>query len=68
MRKYRRRGVSHIVAATVFEDLPCRWEVRQIPENHAAQIFWRDVIHTYTHGAYGEERLSAYGWPRTDVW
>jgi len=62
MRKYRRRGVGRTVACTVFDQLPGRWEVRQLEENRVAQLFWRAVIDKYTHGEYTEQQLAAYGW------
>jgi len=62
MRKYRRRGVGRTVACTVFDQLPGRWEVRQLQENRGAQTFWRTVIDEYTRGEYTEQQLAAYGW------
>jgi predicted acetyltransferase len=62
MRKYRRRGVGRTVACIVFDQLPGRWEVRQLQENSIAQAFWRNVIAAYTHGQYTEQQFTAYGW------
>jgi predicted acetyltransferase len=53
MRKYRRYGVGRLVACTIFDQLPGKWEVRQIQENIIAQAFWRAVIQQYTHGRSG---------------
>ena len=61
LKKYRRRGVGEALAIDVFDRLPGRWEVGQMPENLPAQAFWRRVIGQYT-GQRFEERAIVTGW------
>lgn len=60
MRKYRRKGVGKRLACEIFDRFRGRWEVDEIPENLAAQAFWRRVIGEYTGGKYREL------WPNID--
>jgi predicted acetyltransferase len=62
LKKYRRRGVGHRMAQSVFAALPGRWEVGQMPQNHAAQAFWRKVIGAYTGGLFKEHEVRGEGW------
>ncbi len=62
VRKYRRRGVGESLARTVFAALPGRWEVGQMPANHAAQAFWRKVIGAYTSGQFKEHEVRIGRW------
>ena len=62
LRKYRRKGVGALLARSVFAALPGRWEVGQMPQNLAAQVFWRNVIGVYTHGRFKEHEVHAGWW------
>jgi len=62
LKKYRRRGIGTAAAATVFDRHPGRWQVGQMPENHAAQAFWRRAIGAYAAGRFTEEQLAAGWW------
>ena len=62
LRKYRRRGVGESLARSVFTALPGRWEVGQMPANHAAQAFWRKVIGEYTSGQFKELDVRSGWW------
>ena len=62
LKKYRRGGVGWHLAREVFASLPGQWEVGQMPENHAAQAFWRTVITACTSGKLEERRVSAGWW------
>jgi len=53
-RQHRRRGVGRRVAIKLFDSLPGRWEVREMPANKPAQTFWRNTIASYTSGAFTE--------------
>ena len=44
MRKYRRRGVGAQAAASLLDQFPGRWTVRQQLANPAATAFWRKAI------------------------
>src|SRR5258708_10327349 len=44
MRKYRGRGVGAQAAASLFDQFPGRWTVRQQLANPAATAFWRKAI------------------------
>lgn len=54
MRKYRKLGVGRQAAQRIFEAFPGGWEVSELPENLPSQLFWRNVIHEITNGAYSE--------------
>ncbi len=60
MRAYRRRGLGEAVARDVFDRFPGGWQVLQMPQNTAAQRFWRRVIGGYTGGRF-TERTTADG-------
>jgi predicted acetyltransferase len=62
LKKYRRSGLGFTLARHVFEALPGRWEVGQMPDNFAAQAFWRRVIAGYTMGAYVEHAIASGCW------
>jgi predicted acetyltransferase len=44
MRKYRGRGVGAQAAASLFDQFPGRWTVRQQLKNPAATAFWHKAI------------------------
>ena len=62
LKKYRRQGVGGLLASSVFSALPGRWEVGQMPQNEAAQAFWRKVIAEYTGGRFEEHEIRAGWW------
>jgi predicted acetyltransferase len=62
VKRYRRLGVGSTLAAQVLQALPGRWEVGQMPENIAAQAFWRRVIGLFTGGRYTEHQLVSGCW------
>jgi predicted acetyltransferase len=62
MRKYRRRGVGALVAGRLFGLFPGKWEVAQVPENQAAQAFWRKVIGSLTKGRFEEIQVDNQRW------
>lgn len=57
LRKFRRRGVGEGFAQALFAKFPGRWRVAQVPENTAAQRFWRRVI-----GAYSNQQFEESTW------
>ena len=61
LKKYRRGGVGRHLARRVLVSLPGRWEVGQMPENRAAQAFWRSVVAGCTENEF-EERTISVGW------
>lgn len=62
LKKYRRQGVGQLLANSVFATLRGRWEVGQMPQNHAAQTFWRKVIGEYTGGRFKEHEVHTGWW------
>ncbi|UOY93085.1 GNAT family N-acetyltransferase [Ectobacillus sp. JY-23] len=54
MKKYRQYGIGRQVAFQLFDSFSGTWEVAQMKENIPAQLFWRNVIGTYTKGSYQE--------------
>jgi predicted acetyltransferase len=65
LKKYRRQGVGRRVATAVFDALPGRWEVGQMPANLPAQRFWRQVIGDYTGGRFKEHEVRTGWWQGT---
>jgi ribosomal-protein-alanine N-acetyltransferase len=53
-RSHRGQGIGRRVAQTLFDRLPGRWEIREMPANQPAQAFWRRTIAAYTGGAFTE--------------
>ena len=56
LRKFRRTRAGTATAQALFQKFPGAWTVRQIPQNKAAQSFWRKVIGAYTNGAFEETK------------
>jgi len=61
MRKYRRAGAGTMLARWCFDRFRGHWEVGEMPQNTAAQAFWRKVIAEYTGERY-REVTDAPGW------
>ena len=62
LKRYRRAGAGRALALHVFQSYPGPWEVGQMPTNHAAQKFWRQVISTATAGAFVELQVTDGWW------
>jgi predicted acetyltransferase len=62
LKKYRRHGLGSILARAVLAALPGRWEIGQMPTNHAAQAFWRKLVGQATNGRFKEHHVAATGW------
>jgi len=62
LKKYRRQGLGGQLARSVWTALPGRWEVGQMPLNHAAQAFWRRLVADYTAGRFEERELCTGSW------
>lgn len=62
MRKYRRSGVGTMLARYCFERFRGRWEVAEMPQNTAAQSFWRRVVGEYTGGRFQDLNLDNEHW------
>ena len=62
LKRYRRSGAGRALALHVFQSHPGPWEVGQMPANHAAQAFWRNVIATATAGAFVELQVTEGWW------
>lgn len=67
-RKYRRQGVARTAAFAIFDALPGKWEIGQIPLNQAAQVFWRKTIDAYTKGGFEETVLENDAWEGPLQW
>lgn len=65
LKKYRRQGVGAQAARAVFERLPGRWQVGQMPGNAAALAFWRRVIDGFTGGRFDDHALDDARWRGT---
>jgi predicted acetyltransferase len=62
MKRYRRAGLGQRAARFIFDHFPGKWEVGQMPRNHAAQAFWRRTISQYTGGQFVEHELHDERW------
>jgi predicted acetyltransferase len=62
LKKYRCQGIGQLLARSVFAALPGRWEVGQMPQNVAAQAFWRKTLGKYTEGRFKEHEVPAGWW------
>ena len=62
LKKYRRCGIGRTLAIRVFAELPGKWEVGQMLNNHAAQTFWRAVIANFTSDHFQEHKLTGGWW------
>ena len=62
VKRYRLNGIATEAARQIFDLMPGKWEVGQIPLNRGAQIFWHKTIAHYTNGNFSEEILD------NDIW
>ena len=62
LKKYRHKGFGQLLATSALATLPGRWEVGQMPQNLAAQAFWRRVIGEFTSGRYSEHEVHTGLW------
>lgn len=62
LKRFRRSGVGDALARHVLLSHPGAWEVGQMPENLAAQAFWRRVIARLTAGRYVEVQVTEGWW------
>ena len=46
----------------VFDRLPARWEVGELPDNLPAQAFWHRVIAHYTGDQYRDQYVNEGDW------
>jgi len=53
VRRYRRRRLGLAVAHDVWRRFPGRWEVRVMPANQGARLFWERAIREFAHEAKG---------------
>lgn len=44
MRRFRRSGVGREAALQLFRKFPGTWQIRQLPRNPIAALFWRSTI------------------------
>jgi predicted acetyltransferase len=51
VRGYRRRGIGTELAHQVWRQFPGRWEVRVMPSNHSAYLFWERAITLFAGAA-----------------
>lgn len=68
LRKYRRNGIARHAAMQLFELMPGRWEIGEIPANLGAQIFWRKTIAEYTKGNFSEVAMDDEVWRGALQW
>lgn len=58
LKGHRRAGIGATLASEVIKQLPGWWEIGQIPNNVAAQAFWRRVVERLSGGSYTEQVVS----------
>lgn len=56
MREFRGHDLARAAAATIFETLPGRWELRVMLENPRARAFWRAAIKSGNYSSVVETR------------
>lgn len=56
--KYRRRGIGKFFAYKIFDTCNEFWKVEIHPLNITAQMFWKNVIISYSNGNYKIENKS----------
>ena len=61
-KRYRRTGAGLALARHVFASHPGAWEVGEMPENLAAQAFWRSVVAAITDGDFVEVQVTQGWW------
>jgi predicted acetyltransferase len=62
LKKYRRRGIGRGLARHVLLAHPGHWQIGQMPENVAAQKFWRSIVAEITEGNFEEHRIASGWW------
>jgi predicted acetyltransferase len=62
LKRFRRSGTGRALALHVLRSHPGPWEVGQMPNNVAAQAFWRRVIGKFTGGQYEEVQITQGWW------
>ena len=62
MKKYRRAGIGRLAALAMFREHLGAWQIGQMPDNLAAQRFWRGVIAEYTAGDFSETQITSGWW------
>ena len=62
LKRFRRSGVGRTLAEHVLRCHPGPWEVGQMPENLAAQAFWRRVISQVSACSYVEVQVTEGWW------
>lgn len=55
LKKYRKKGIGKEAAFTVFDQFQGEWDIAQIPQNKAAQVFWTTIINEYTDGHFTDQ-------------
>jgi predicted acetyltransferase len=61
-KRHRHSGAGLTLARHAFAAHPGPWEVGQMPDNLAAQAFWRKVISQVTSNNFVELRVSQGSW------
>lgn len=62
MKKYRCQGIGKDMAFYIFEQFQGTWEVRVLPQNTEAILFWLKLIREYTSGNFKEITNSCDKW------
>ena len=65
LKRFRRSGIGHALAKHALLGHPGAWEVGQMPANHAARAFWRNVVGRVTAGGYAEVLVTEGWWQGT---
>ena len=59
-RNHEKKGHGRRLAEHVFEQFPGNWEVAVASQNKSAQVFWKQVVSSYTHDTFMEKRNSSF--------
>ena len=52
LHKYRRRGAGKFLAQKIFDAHKGFWKIEIHPSNVTAQMFWKNVVASYSNGNY----------------
>ena len=54
LKKYRQKGIGGYIAFQIFDLHKGYWQIYQIEKNKVVQLFWRNIISSYTNGQFTE--------------
>ena len=59
-KDHERKGYGRKLAEHIFAHFSGNWEVAVTLKNNSAQVFWKQVVSSYTYGKFIEKRKSSF--------